>query len=117
MQNDDKIREILSGTKVKAGENLKYRVMQQIETEKALAPVKKKKVTSLSPVWSMLTIFGVMYVLIGMIALFIYLHAGTDALATPMFFLPVLLIGAVCTMFLGVTVYDERRKSKHRSNK
>ena len=32
-RQDEQIRLLFSGTKIKAGENLKYRIMQQIETE------------------------------------------------------------------------------------
>ena len=63
---DDKIKDLLSGTKIKAGENLKFRIMQQIETENALS---RKKVTNTRPILgNMLTIFGVMYLLIAIVA-------------------------------------------------
>lgn len=112
MQNDDKIKELLSGTREKAGENLKYRIMQQIETEKALAKKKERKVNPLSSVWSMLSVFGVMYAIVAVLVLLVYFNAGVDALASPMFFLPVLLISAVCMTFMGVILYDDRRRSK-----
>lgn len=117
MQNDDKIRALLSGTQVKARENLKYRIMQQIETEKALAKKNLGKVNPIASVWSMVTILGVMYALIVALAFLIYSSAGIDALTSPVFFLPVILIGLVCIVFLSVIFYDDRRRSKVRKVK
>jgi len=37
-KEDIKFREMLASTKIEAPENLKHRIMQQIETEKAFAP-------------------------------------------------------------------------------
>lgn len=70
---DDKIRELLSGTKMKAGENLKYRIMHQIEAEKALTRQKNKAVSSNPFIGNMIAIFGVMYALIAMVALGTYM--------------------------------------------
>ena len=56
--SDNQLKEILTETKIKAGENLKYRIMQQIETEKALAPQKTKN--SIPLIGNMFSIFGIM---------------------------------------------------------
>ena len=110
---DDKIKDLLSGTKIKAGENLKFRIMQQIETENALS---RKKVTNTRPILgNMLTIFGVMYLLIAIVAIFIYSSSGKGALETTTFMIPAILIASVCGMFLTISVYDDRRRSKHKT--
>ncbi|MDU1891099.1 MAG: hypothetical protein E6767_10440 [Dysgonomonas sp.] len=107
---DDKIRNLLAGTKVQASENLKYRIMQQIETEKALAP--KKSTSSRLILGNMFTIFGIMYGLIAAIGFYIYSTSGTQGLMSLSFFVPVILIGAVCSVFWMITMYDDRRRSK-----
>jgi len=61
---DDKIKEILSLSKVKAGENLKYRIMQQIETESVLSAKKLKSKNVIPLIGNTFLIFGVMYALI-----------------------------------------------------
>ncbi|MBF0761504.1 hypothetical protein IR148_10655 [Dysgonomonas mossii] len=112
---DDKIRELLSGTRMKASDNLKYRIMHQIEAERALMH-EKSKVQSSSPfIGNMFAIFGVMYALIAIVALVVYFAAGKDALQSAMFFAPILLIASACGMFGFISVYDDRRRSKHKA--
>lgn len=110
---DDKIKELLSGTKMKAGENLKYRIMQQIETEKALVP--KKKASSRPVIKNMLTTFGVMYALIAIVGMAVYSTSGQSGLSSATFLVPVILISSVCSMFWMISVYDDRRRSKHKA--
>lgn len=110
---DDKIKELLSGTKMKAGESLKYRIMQQIETEKALAP--KKNISARPVIKNMLTTFGVMYALIAIVGLAVYTTAGQSALSSTTFYIPVILISSVCSLFWMISVYDDRRRNKHKA--
>lgn len=107
---DDPFKDLLSGTRLKAGENLKYRIMQQVETEKALLPQKVKSNRPL--VSSMFSTFGVMYLLIAMIGFGVYLTGGQSALESAAFFLPVILIASVCSFFWMISAYDDRRRSK-----
>ncbi|MDR1715914.1 MAG: hypothetical protein LBS20_08710 [Prevotella sp.] len=110
---DDRIKDLLSGTKMKAGENLKYRIMQQIETEKALVP--KKSVSSRPVIKNMLTVFGVMYALIAIVGLAVYSTSGQSGLSSATFLVPVILISSVCSMFWMISIYDDRRRSKHKA--
>jgi len=113
---DEKMKELLSGTKMKAGENLKFRIMHQVEAEQAL--VRKKKTSNMRPLVSTtITIFGTMYALIGLIALMIYLTAGKSAMETITFFIPAASIASVCGMFWFISVYDERRRIKAKEKK
>lgn len=112
MEQDDKLKDLLSGTKLKASENLKYRIMQQIETESALSRKKVKAPKAQPLIGSMVTIFGVMYALIILVALGVYLTAGSDALLSGVFYLPAILIASVCGIFWMITTLDERRKNK-----
>ncbi len=110
---DESIRKLFSGTKIKAGENLKYRIMQQIETESALS-AKKSKSKSLFPlIENMLSVFGVMYALIALVAIGVILMRGTEALQSLVFFVPVIMIASVCGLFLMISVYDDKRRLKH----
>ena len=105
-------KEILSGTKMKAGENLKYRIMQQIQTEAAL--FRKKKANSSPLIGNMFSIFGVMYALIAAVALGVYFMGGTGALESIIFFIPVIMITSVCGIFWMISAYDDRRRSKYK---
>jgi len=116
MQQDDKIRELLSGTKLKAGENLKYRIMHQIETETALSKSKKKVNKTRPLIGNMITIFGIIYGLIVLLGLTIYLTGGKDALSSIAFFAPVVLIASAGGLFWMISIYDDRRRSNKRTN-
>ncbi|MDR0574569.1 MAG: hypothetical protein LBG96_11170 [Tannerella sp.] len=110
---DDTIRKLFSGTKIKAGGNLKYRIMQQIETESALS-IKKSKSKSLFPlIGNMLSVFGVMYALIALAAMGIILMGGIETLQSLTFFVPVTMIASVCGLFLMISIYDDKRRWKH----
>lgn len=110
---DDKIRDLLSGTKIKAGENLKFRIMHQIQAEQALS---RKKVKNTRPaIHNTMTMFGIMYVLIAIVGLIVYFSGGTDAIESVKFFAPVILIASACGIFLGISTFDDRRRSKHRA--
>lgn len=110
---DEQIRKLFTGTKIKAGENLKYRIMQQIETESVLVGKKKVKSQSVMPlINSMISVFGVMYALIGLIAAGVYFTGGKSALESVAFFVPVIMVATVCVMFLMISVLDDKRRNK-----
>jgi len=107
---EDIFRDIFAGTKIKTGENLKYRIMQQIETEKSLSSKKVKN--SIPLIGNMLSVFGVMYILIALTGIGVYLTGGKGALESITFFLPVMLIALVCNIFWMISTYDDQRRSK-----
>lgn len=106
----DKFRELLANTKVEAGDNLKFRIMQQIETEKALSPHKVK--SSVPLLKNMLSIFGVMYALIAIVLLAVYVMYGKAALESFSLSLIVIAIASVCSVFGMLTLFDEKRRNK-----
>lgn len=107
---DDKLKALLSGTKIKASDNLKFRIMQQINTEKALS---RKKATQSRPVLSnMFTVFGIMYAIIAVIGFGIYSSAGMEGLSSTSFYIPVILVSSICAMYWTITSLDDRRQSK-----
>lgn len=110
---DDQIRKLFSSAKVKAGENLKYRIMQQIETEHAFS-VKKANSKNLLPlIGNMLSVFGIMYALIIFVGIGVFLMGGIEALKSLTFLVPVIMISSVCGLFWMISAYDDKRRFKH----
>lgn len=112
-KQDDKLKELLSGSGMKASENLKFRIMHQIEAEKSLS--RKEKPDTRPFITNMFSIFGVMYLLIAIVGLTVYFMGGKSALESVVFFVPVILIASVCAMFWLISAYDDRRHSKQRT--
>ena len=109
---DDKIREFFSESKIKAGENLKYRIMQQIETESAFAAKKSKSKAMMPLIGNTVLVFFVMYMLIILTGVGVYLTGGMEAMNSLTFFVPVIMISLVCSMFWMISVYDDKRRFK-----
>lgn len=110
MTEDNQFRKILADTKQEAGENLKFRIMQQIETEKSLSG--KRTNSSFSVLNSMLSVFGVMYAVIAVVLLTVYFLYGKDAVNSTHMYLFVILITSVCSAFWSILLFDEKRKNK-----
>lgn len=110
IKKDDNLKKLLSTTKMKASENLRYRVMQQIETEQALS--RKKTKSSRPVIGSMLTIFGIMYALIAIAGVIAYTTIGVQALTSSTFILSVVFISSICGLYWLITSFDERRKAR-----
>lgn len=109
-----KIKELISGTKLKASDNLKFRIMQQIQTESTLSQ-KKVKAKSSESVWSnLIPVFGIMYLLIIGLGLGMYFSLGKEALMSPTFFALTIMIVTVCSAFLAITFYDNKRRMKYK---
>ena len=109
---DDKIREFFSESKIKAGENLKYRIMQQIETESAFAAKKSKSKAMMPLIGNTVLVFFVMYMLIILTGVGVYLTGGMEAMNSLTFFVPVIMISLVCSTFWMISVYDDKRRFK-----
>lgn len=110
---DDKLKDLLSGSGMKASENLKFRIMHQIEAEKSLSRKEKPDIRPF--ISNMFSIFGVMYLLIVILALAVYFMGGKSALESVVFFIPVILIASVCAVFWLISSYDDRRQSKQKT--
>ena len=98
-----------------APENLKYRIMQQIETEKALMPQKMKRATAHRDVQADFRgIFGTMYGLLFVISLLTVLFGGKEAIQSPQYILTALLIVITLSSFWALTRLDAylRKKKK-----
>ena len=115
-KQDDDLRKLFAGTKVRASENLKYRIMQQIETESVLAGKKAESKNIVSSIRGIVSVLGVMYVLISFVCIGIFLTGGIEALTSLEYFIPVIMISLVCCTFLLITVLDDKRHYKSTSS-
>lgn len=110
------IRQMMQTEMKKAPDNLKFRIMHQIETEKALTPQKKKpKKVSGNLLREMGVIFGTMYAVLGAMVAGAYLMQGEDFLLTPQFIGPAMLVASVFSLFWLITSLDailRRRKNR-----
>lgn len=110
---EDALKQILTNSKLKASDNLKYRIMHQIEVEKTV--YKERKSDTRPLVANMFTVFGVMYVLIAIIGGLVYFGGGKEALSSIAFFIPAILIASVCGLFWMISTYDDKRMSRKNS--
>lgn len=111
---DKKIKALLSDTKQKANDKLKYRIMQQIESEKALS---RKVQKSPAFVGSTLSLLGIMYALIVIVGIGTYFYFGKEALNSATTYLPIILIMFIFGLFWMISNFDDRRHSQHKQKK
>ena len=111
-KQDDDLRNLFAGTKVRASENLKYRIMQQIETESVLTGKKAASKSVVSSIRGVVSVMGVMYVLMTIACVGIYLTGGFEALLSLEYLTPVIMISLVCCVYLMITILDDRRHYK-----
>jgi len=106
IMQDDKLKDLFSSSAIKAGENLKYRIMQQIQTESALAKREKKEKKINNQIRIILTLAIVMYALIAGVAGTVYFSMGRDALLTPEFIMIAVFITVITTVFGAISYFD-----------
>lgn len=114
-KNEDQLRSLFSETKDHASENLKYRIMQQIQTEAALS---RKITENKGSVFSaILPVLGIMYLIVAVILLIVYLVYGSEALYSSTVYVPVLSVASVCSIYLLISAFDEKRRIELKSKK
>lgn len=115
--DDELIRQMMQSAKKQAPENLKYRIMQQIETENALTrkpvPAKKREGNVLK---DFIGIFGVMYAVLAIIIGAAFLLKGKDFVLSAEFIAIVILVASVFSLFWLMTRVDARMREKRRKN-
>lgn len=116
-KEEDFIREMIQTTKKKAPENLHYRVMHQIEAERAVTPLKiNKQNESRNVLKEFGTIFGTMYALLAIMIAATYYLFGEEQLLTPRFMSTVVLITTIFSVIWFFSRLDaqlqKRRKNK-----
>ncbi|HPB56929.1 MAG TPA: hypothetical protein PLL49_00265 [Bacteroidales bacterium] len=112
---DELIRQLIRSAKEQAPENLKYRIMQQINTENALtpkpAPIKKRTENVLR---DFINIFGTMYALLALLTGIAYLSKDENFLLSPEFLGVVLLVTVVASTFWFFTRLDAKIRQKQK---
>ena len=116
IQSDDEmIRQLMQSAKQQAPENLKHRIMHQIETESTLAckavPAKKQQGNVLK---DFIGIFGVMYVVLAALIGGAYMLKGKDFLFSSAFIGMAVVVASVFSLFWLMTRLDARLKSRRR---
>lgn len=117
-KEEDIIRKMVQTAKTKAPDNLKYRIMRQIETEKALAP---SKVNSLKESGNVLkefgSIFGTMYAVLAVMIAAAYFLFGEQYLLTPQFLGSALLVASVFSLLWLISRLDSHLRKKKETQK
>lgn len=113
--DEEIIRQMMQSAKIEASENLKHRIMHQIEAEKALIPqrVKPKRETT-NVLKDFKAIFGVMYLLLSGLSIFTVIFGGTKALSSSQFILTAALIFVVFASFWAITRLDAYMRGKRK---
>lgn len=112
---DDQIKELLASTKIRASENLKHRIMHQIETEKALAQreIKARKSKNID-IPNIFSVLGIAYLLILAMGIGIYYYGGTEALISTTSLGAASLIIATGSAYWMICYFDSKLKIKHK---
>ena len=112
-KEEERVRILMRETKEKAPNNLKHRIMHQIETENVVAPRKlKRSKESGNVIRELGSIFGTMYaVLAGMIAA-AYFIFGQEFLLSSEFIGASVFVAFVFSMLWLISQLDRRLRSR-----
>ena len=114
-KKEDKLRQILSSTKINAPENLEHRIMRQIESENALIPRNGKQIKeSGNLLKEMGSIFGIMYAVLAVMIAGVYFLFGKEFLFTPQFVGAVILVASIFSLLWLISRLDSHLKEKKR---
>ncbi len=123
IHNEEKaMREAIKESKLKASENLKYRIINQIETEESLKhkqidhPNRIKRDSS-NILKDFGYLFGTMYVIIALITLFFYITEGQESLYTSQYLSIIIFVASIFSilwMFSRLDTYSKRKLSKRK---
>ena len=116
-KEEEKIGRLISSAKMKAPENLKYRIMHQIEYESVLSGdknIKKKSVNreNGSVLRDLGSIFGTMYAVFAIIAVAAYIIQGNEFYQSIEFWGSIALVAVVFSFFWLFTRIDAHIKEK-----
>lgn len=100
---------MLSQSKMKASEQLKKRVLHQIDAEKALIAKKTHQKNKSNGV---LFPFWILYVVSPMASVFYLSNNNINTFLQSPLFLLLVLIGVTCSAFWALTYYDDKRLQK-----
>mgnify|MGYP001263491925 CR=1 FL=1 len=108
------MKSIIESARKEPPENLLYRIMHQIETEKALSPTKPKTIKQReNSLIDFRNIFGLMYLVLLLVGGYFYLQGGREALLTESFLWRGVTISSIFSLyFLIITIDNFRQKTK-----
>ena len=114
---DETVRRLMQSAQKKAPDNLKFRIMHQIETEAALSKKQESvKTNQQHPLKSFWSIFGVMYAIIALILGFAYFTKGADHLLSKEIIGAVVFVSFLFACYWLMTKVEELYRKKHGKN-
>jgi hypothetical protein len=114
-KEDKQIQQLLSTSKINAPENLKYRIMRQIEAENALVPKEEKPIKISGNVLKEMGIhFGIMYAVLAVMIAGVYFFLGDEYLLSPQFIGSIILVASVFCLLWLISRLDSYLREKKR---
>lgn len=114
-KEEDLLRAMMKGTKEKAPENLKHRIMHQVEAEGAVTPRRVKVTKERGNVLTELgTIFGTMYAVLAGMVVVAYLVFGQEFLLSAEFIGASVFVAFVFSMLWLISQLDRRVRAKRK---
>lgn len=116
-KDDERISRLISSTKMKAPENLKHRIMHQIEYESALSPKKNVRDKSANRdnatiLRELGSIFGTMYAVMAVMAIIAYFIEGSKFYQSIEFWGAITLVALIFSFFWLFSRVDTHIKEK-----
>lgn len=112
--DEELFRKLMQSTKQQTPENLRYRIMQQIETEKSLIPQQTKKSRRASELLdSFKSVFGTVSILILALIVVAFIMKGSNFLLSFEFLAVLSLVVLVATAFWFFAQIENRVRRKH----
>jgi type IV secretory pathway VirB2 component (pilin) len=114
LSEEEQMRELIRYGKTPAPENLKYRIMQQIQTEQALKsrqefPTQRRR----ENIWGEFkTIFGIMYAVLAVIVAGTFFLKGKEFFLSTQFWNIVIVVTSVFSIFWMITCLDSHLREK-----
>lgn len=114
---DESFRKMIETSKIIAPENLKYRIMHQIEAEKVFTSQESNKQVSTrkttgNVLKDLTSIFGTMYAVLAVIIAVAYFLQGEEFLKSPQFWGTIILVGFIFSLFWLISRLDANMKEK-----
>ena len=115
-KEDALIRSLIQTNRKQAPNHLKYRILQQIETERAMTsgkplPAKAQR----NVVREFVTIFGIMYAALGLLIGIAYLSGGYALIRSSQFFWTIILVAFIFSMIWLITRLDAFLHERYRN--
>ena len=107
---DKELKELILSPKIEAKENLKNRIMHQINAEKVLIP--KKQNTTTNSTENHFYIFGIMYILLLTLIAYFYFQTDGKPLQSQTYVISTLFIAGTFNLYWIINVYVDYKRVK-----